>query len=71
VATDLRVRDLGTTARIELDRATLDALPAGGGRYREVVALVVEAGFTDVVLDPRGFRSGSMNELLEEPGKYR
>jgi uncharacterized protein len=29
------------------------------------------AGFADVEVDPRGFRSGAMNELLAEPGRYR
>ena len=30
-----------------------------------------EAGFDDVEVDPRGFRSGSMNELLPDPDRYR
>jgi uncharacterized protein len=29
------------------------------------------ADFADVEVDPRGFRSGSMNELLAEPQRYR
>jgi hypothetical protein len=28
---------------------------------------VRSAGFTEVEMDPRGFRSGSMNEALTEP----
>jgi uncharacterized protein len=32
---------------------------------------VLDAGFTSVEVDPRGFRSGSMNELLADPERYR
>jgi pyridinium-3,5-biscarboxylic acid mononucleotide sulfurtransferase len=31
----------------------------------------VDAGFDRASLDPRGFRSGSMNELLTEPERFR
>ena len=55
---DLRVRDLGDVARVEVDAdraATLAARP-------DLLAAVT--GFDRVEVDPRGFRSGSMNELL-------
>jgi len=29
------------------------------------------AGFAEAELDPLGFRSGSMNELLASPERYR
>ena len=61
---DLRVRDLGDTARVEVDRELVSA--AGG-----FVEVVVSAGFPQVEVDPLGFRSGSMNELLPEPDRYR
>ena len=64
---DLRVRDLGDVARIEVDRDlvdTLDALPAA-------LAAVRDVGFPTVEVDPAGFRSGSMNELLPEPARFR
>jgi pyridinium-3,5-biscarboxylic acid mononucleotide sulfurtransferase len=57
---DLRVRDLGECARLEVDAAAVEAvraLPA----VRDAVA---GAGFAQLQIDPRGFRSGSMNELL-------
>ncbi len=57
---DLRVRDLGETASVEVDAvavAEVSALP-------QVYAAVRGAGFTSVRVDPRGFRSGSMNEAL-------
>ena len=70
---DLRVRDLGAvrgreTARVEVDATLVPDLtdrPAVLDRVREA------AGFDVVELDPRGFRSGSMNELLPDPVRYR
>jgi uncharacterized protein len=32
---------------------------------------VLDAGFAEVEVDPRGFRSGAMNELLADPARYR
>ncbi len=67
---DLRVRDLGSDAgRLEVDPAALAAIspdvePA-------VVAALTGAGFTGAVIDPQGFRSGAMNELLAAPDRYR
>ena len=58
---DLRVRDLGDRASIEIDAALLPldpALEAG------LVDAVRRAGFDTAALDARGFRSGSMNEAL-------
>ena len=55
-----RVRDLGDTARVEVDSDQVDAV----GAAPEILDAVREAGFAVVELDPRGFRSGSMNELL-------
>ena len=37
----------------------------------EVLDAVRGAGFDHAELDPHGFRSGSMNELLAEPERYR
>jgi uncharacterized protein len=58
---DLRVRDLGDRARVEVD-AELAGWLAG----RPDLLACVE-GFAAVEVDPRGFRSGSMNEALEAP----
>lgn len=61
---DLRVRDLGPDgARVEVD-ADLATVLAG----RPDVLAAVE-GFAAVTVDPRGFRSGSLNESL--PPAYR
>jgi uncharacterized protein (TIGR00268 family) len=63
---DLRVRDLGDdAARVEVDAARVADL---AGRP-ELLAAVV--GFNHVEVDPRGFRSGAMNELLPDPVRYR
>ncbi|QZY28656.1 haloacid dehalogenase-like hydrolase [Nocardioides coralli] len=58
---DLRVRDRGSHASVELDTALLPLRP-------ELEAALLEAvcgtGFDQAEVDPRGFRSGSLNELL-------
>jgi pyridinium-3,5-biscarboxylic acid mononucleotide sulfurtransferase len=64
---DLRVRDLGDRARIEVD-AAITAQVAGDPALLEAVR---SAGFAAVEVDPRGFRSGAMNELLTEPERFR
>jgi uncharacterized protein (TIGR00268 family) len=64
VVRDLRVRDLGDdVARVEVDRPLVGALTP------DLLAAV--AGFDRIEVDPRGFRSGSMNELLPDPVRYR
>jgi uncharacterized protein len=63
---DLRVRDMGQdVARVEVDMSLVGELTA----RPDLVAAV--AGFARVEVDPRGFRSGSMNELLPDPVRYR
>ena len=62
---NLRVRDLGDVARVEVD-AELVAEVSARPDLRAAVA-----GFERVEVDPRGFRSGSMNELLPDPVRYR
>jgi pyridinium-3,5-biscarboxylic acid mononucleotide sulfurtransferase len=36
-----------------------------------VVEAVVSTGFASATVDPRGFRSGSMNERLPAPERFR
>lgn len=57
----LRVRDLGDRASVEVDAALLPLAPE---LERSVLAAVRDAGFEAALIDPRGFRSGSMNESL-------
>jgi uncharacterized protein len=70
---DLRVRDLGQDrARLELDADALADLERHGPAAREVLELAaVTAGFETAEVDERGFRSGSMNDLLAVPDHYR
>ncbi|MGW9207679.1 ATP-dependent sacrificial sulfur transferase LarE [Embleya sp. NPDC055664] len=64
---NLRVRDLGQFARIEVD-AALSTAVAG---HEPALAAVRDAGFARVEVDPLGYREGAMNELLPDPESYR
>ncbi len=64
---DLRVRDLGDRAVVEVDAELVEAVTASPVTR----AAVASAGFDAVEIDPRGFRSGAMNELLADPERYR
>jgi pyridinium-3,5-biscarboxylic acid mononucleotide sulfurtransferase len=57
---NLRVRDTGQGARLEVDPEWVAAVSASPG----VAAAVTDCGFATVLVDERGFRSGSMNEAL-------
>ncbi|MEV6317373.1 ATP-dependent sacrificial sulfur transferase LarE [Streptomyces sp. NPDC051776] len=54
---NLRVRDLGGHAKVEVDSHLVEALTARS----DLLAAV--ADYDTVEVDPRGFRSGSMNEV--------
>lgn len=62
VSGNLRVRHHGDTARVEMDLAELQRWN-DADRSTELGDAVRAAGFDQVVLDPRGFRSGSLNVL--------
>jgi uncharacterized protein len=64
---NLRVRDLGDRASIELDAEAV----AAAWDCAAVTAAAVDAGFPSADVDPKGFRSGSMNERLADPARYR
>ncbi|HMA23257.1 MAG: ATP-dependent sacrificial sulfur transferase LarE [Gemmatimonas sp.] len=61
VVGDLRVRHLGEVARVELAPAEL-ARWSGPEQRTRLEAAVIATGYHRVDLDPRGFRSGSLNE---------
>ena len=63
---NVRVRDLGESASIEIDADLLGRVDTAA-----LVEAVRAEGFTAAAVDPRGFRSGSMNERLAEPDRYR
>lgn len=58
---NLRVRDHGEIARVEVDRALL---PAAAALADELAACLRDLGWTYATLDLSGFRSGSMNNAL-------
>ena len=55
--TDLRVRDLGNVARIELSAADLPAVQAVPGLEQAIAT----AGFTEAAIRYAGFSSGNLN----------
>ncbi|MBM4187280.1 MAG: ATP-dependent sacrificial sulfur transferase LarE [Gemmatimonadetes bacterium] len=57
ISGDLRVRHLGTTARIEVNPDMFELLD---GRWGEVVPALGGLGFSSVERDPRGYRRGSL-----------
>ena len=59
--TQLRVRSHGNLARIEVPP---DAIPRLAARAKEIATAFKELGFAYVTLDLRGYRTGSMNEVL-------
>ena len=59
--TQLRVRSHGNLARIEVPP---DAIPHLAARATEIAAAFKDLGFAYVTLDLRGYRTGSMNEVL-------
>ncbi len=61
---ELRVRDLGGRARVEVAPASLERARA---LWDRIAPAVLATGFETVELDPRGFRSGALNELLPPP----
>ncbi|WP_220451200.1 haloacid dehalogenase-like hydrolase [Nocardioides dongkuii] len=60
---DLRVRDLGDRGSVEVDAALL---PLPAELEAAVLDAVRSAGFDAAAVDPRGFRSGSLNDALRD-----
>jgi uncharacterized protein len=64
----VRVRHTGQTARIEVGKDEMARLSSRIlGRY--VRDRLLESGFESVVIDPDGYRTGSMNEALGKSGR--
>jgi uncharacterized protein len=61
------VRDRGDHAVLEVDAARVAEVVAAPA----VLRAVLDVGFALAEVDPRGFRSGSMNELLADPARFR
>jgi len=64
----VRVRHHGDTARIEAPPDKIPLLAAEDARTR-IVARLKELGYTYVTLDLQGYRTGSMNEALDEESR--
>ena len=64
----LRVRHHTDVARIELPAADLDRLLADSGLRRRIHEALTETGYRFAAADLRGFRSGSLNEVLKKKG---
>jgi pyridinium-3,5-biscarboxylic acid mononucleotide sulfurtransferase len=58
---DVRVRDHGEIARVEVAKNEVERAAALGD---EIAAALIAIGFKDVTLDPGGLRSGSLNDVL-------
>lgn len=67
VTGDLRVRHFGATGKVEIQRDELAAW-IQEPRRTQVEEVVRAAGFADVEIDPKGFRSGALNVLAGLPG---
>lgn len=59
---NLRVRHHGDMARVEMDREFVAEYSIGHG-LEALTTAVLAAGYAKVEVDPRGFRSGSLNVL--------
>ncbi len=64
---ELRVRHLGTTARLEVP---LDEVPDALALRTTIDEQLAAVGYDTVVIDPDGLRSGNLNDALalSEPG---
>lgn len=67
MVTDLRVRDLGRTVRLELDADKVDS----ARRDPAIAGAIRGSGFGPRPVDVQPFRTGSMNDLLPDPQHWR
>ena len=64
---EVRVRHLGHVARVEVAKAEVARLQEPPTRDRVSQALL-DLGFTAIEVDPKGYRTGSLDEALTPPG---
>ena len=64
--TQVRVRHLGTLARIELDKNEIPRYQNDKSVQKAVEEKLKALGFNNVVLDPEGYRMGNLNSALLE-----
>lgn len=63
--TQVRIRDYGTLARIEIPK---EEMAKAVKMQKEIAEKLKKTGYTYIALDLEGFRSGSMNEVLGKTG---
>jgi uncharacterized protein len=68
---DLRVRDLGKQARVEVDASVASSVPARPEVSIAVSEAVAAAGFTDAPVQVAVFASGSLNAALPAELRFR
>ncbi|HEX9313686.1 MAG TPA: ATP-dependent sacrificial sulfur transferase LarE [Actinomycetota bacterium] len=66
----VRVRHLGDRASIEVDPADVPRL-VGDPRLPSLMEELREAGWSEVAVDPKGYRTGSLNPTLRPPTARR
>ena len=66
----VRVRHHGETARIEIEREEFGKLFSDGS-LPEIISSIKELGYRYVCLDLEGYRTRSMNEMIQETGVRR
>jgi uncharacterized protein len=64
---NLRVRDFGSWARVEVDPGEKELLKDAGRLKR----ILKTAGYADARVDPRGYRMGSLNERLKPSARSK
>ena len=64
--TQVRVRHMGTLARIELDKNEMPRYQNDQSIQKSVQEKFEALGFNDVILDPEGYRMGNLNSALLE-----
>ena len=62
----VRVRHLGTQACIEIDKNEIPRYQSNESIQKSVQKKLMVLGFSSVVLDPEGYRMGSLNKALLE-----
>ena len=64
--TQVRVRHMGTLARIELDKNEMPRYQNDQSIQKSVQEKFRTLGFNNVMLDPEGYRMGNLNSALLE-----
>ena len=61
----VRVRDMNGVAKIEVDSNNISLLH-NKNYLEEIVTKLLMIGFTSVIVDPNGYRSGNLNLIYEK-----